>query len=140
MTKTKIAVFSLLTALVVLGGVAGLGAAYNALSLRHYRSIAGVPGKLFTVDGYRMHLFCTGHGAPAIILDAGLGNDSLIWAKVQPQLSRQTTVCAYDRAGYGWSELQPGPRDANSIANQLHSLLRVAQVPPPYILDRKSVV
>lgn len=139
MTKTKIAVFSLLTALVVLGGVAGLGAAYNALSLRHYRSIAGVPGKLFTVDGYRMHLFCTGHGAPAIILDAGLGNDSLIWAKVQPQLSRQTTVCAYDRAGYGWSELQPGPRDANSIANQLHSLLRVAQVPPPYILMGHSI-
>ena len=134
MTKTRIAAFSLLTALVALGCVAGLGAAYNTLSLRYYRSIAGVPGKLFTVDGYTMHLFCTGQGAPAIILDAGLGDDSLIWAKVQPHLSQQTTVCAYDRAGYGWSRLRPGPRDANSIADQLHGLLRVAHMPPPYIL------
>ena len=139
MTKTRIAAFSLLTALVALGGVAGLGAAYNTSSLRYYRSIAGVPGKLFTVDGYTMHLFCTGQGAPAIILDAGLGDDSLIWAKVQPQLSRQTTVCAYDRAGYGWSRLRPGPRDANSVADQLHGLLRVAHVPPPYILMGHSI-
>ena len=46
MTKTKIAAFSLLTALGVFVCAAVLGAAYNALSLRHYRSIAGVPGKL----------------------------------------------------------------------------------------------
>jgi pimeloyl-ACP methyl ester carboxylesterase len=139
MTKTKIAAVSLLTALLVFGCAAVLGAAYNALSLRHYRSIAGVPGKLFAVDGYRMHLFCTGHGAPAIILDAGLGDDSLIWAKVQPQLSQHTTVCAYDRAGFGWSQSQPGRRDANSIADQLHGLLRVAHVAPPYILMGHSI-
>jgi pimeloyl-ACP methyl ester carboxylesterase len=134
MTKTKIAATCFLTALFAFGCAAGLGAAYNALSLRHYRSIAGVPGKLFTVGGYTMHLFCTGQGAPVVILDAGLGDDSLIWAKVQPQLSQHTTVCAYDRAGYGWSQPQPGRRDANSIADQLHGLLRAAQVAPPYVL------
>jgi len=139
MTKIKIAAFSLLAALFVLGCAAGLGAAYNTLSLRYYRSIAGVPGKLFTVDGYTMHLFCTGQGAPAIILDAGLGDDSLIWAKVQPRLSQHTTVCAYDRAGYGWSRLRPGSRDASSIADQLHGLLSVAHVPPPYILMGHSI-
>lgn len=134
MTKTKIAATCLLTALFAVGCAAGLGAAYNALSLHHYRSIAGVPGKLFTVDGYTMHLFCTGQGAPPVILDAGLGDDSLIWAKVQPQLSQHTTVCSYDRAGYGWSQPQPGRRDANSIAEQLHGLLRAADIPPPYVL------
>ena len=139
MTKTKIAALSLLTALFVLGCVALLGAAYNSSSLRHYRSIAGVPGALFNVGGYTMHLFCTGHGTPAIILDAGLGDDSLIWAKVQPELSQHTTVCAYDRAGYGWSQPRPGRRDANSIADQLHGLLRVARVPPPYILMGHSI-
>jgi pimeloyl-ACP methyl ester carboxylesterase len=134
MTVVRTLTYSLLTALVVLGCVVVLGFSYNALSLRYYRAVAGVPGRLFTVEGYRMHLFCTGHGTPAIILDAGLGDDSLIWAKVQPQLSRRTTVCAYDRAGYGWSESRPDQRDANSIAAQLHGLLRVAQVPAPYIL------
>ena len=139
MTRAKIAAFSLLTALGVFVCAAVLGAAYNVLSLRHYRSIAGVPGKLFSVDGYSMHLFCTGVGNPAIILDAGLGDDSLIWAKVQPQLSEHTTVCSYDRAGFGWSQLQPGRRDANSIADQLHNLLRLAHMAPPYILMGHSI-
>jgi pimeloyl-ACP methyl ester carboxylesterase len=139
MTKTRLVAFSLLAGLSVFGCAAALGAAYNSLSLRHYRSITGVPGTLFTVDGYRMHLFCTGHGAPAIILDAGLGDDSLIWAKIQPQLSQLTTVCSYDRAGFGWSQAQPGRRDANSVANQLHSLLRVARVAPPYVLMGHSI-
>jgi pimeloyl-ACP methyl ester carboxylesterase len=139
MTKIKIAAVSSMLALLLVAGAAALGAAYNALSLRHYRSIAGVPGTLFTVDGYPMHLFCTGHGSPAIILDAGLGNDSLIWAKVQPEISKHTTVCAYDRAGFGWSAPRPGRRDANSIADQLHALLHIAQVPPPYILMGHSI-
>jgi pimeloyl-ACP methyl ester carboxylesterase len=139
MTKNKIAAFSLLTTLVVFVCAAVLGAAYNTLSLRHFRSIAGVPGKLFTVDGYSMQLFCTGHGDPAIILDAGLGDDSLIWAKVQPQLSEHTTVCSYDRAGFGWSQPRPGRRDANSMADQLHELLQIAHVPPPYILMGHSI-
>ena len=139
MTKNRIAALSMLTVIIVFGCAGLLGAAYNSLSVRHYRSIAGVPGALFEVGGYKMHLFCTGHGTPAIILDAGLGDDSLIWAKVQPELSRHTTVCAYDRAGFGWSEAQPGRRDANSIADQLHGLLNVARVPPPYILMGHSI-
>jgi pimeloyl-ACP methyl ester carboxylesterase len=139
MTKTKIAAIFLLTVLVGLSLAAVAGAAYNALALRHYRIIAGVPGKLFTVDRYSMHLYCTGQGGPAIILDAGLGDDSLVWAKVQPQLSQQTTVCAYDRAGFGWSHPHPGSRDANTIADQLHGLLQVAHVPPPYILMSHSI-
>jgi pimeloyl-ACP methyl ester carboxylesterase len=48
-------------------------------------------------------------------------------------------VCAYDRAGFGWSEPQPGSRDANSIADQLHGLLRAAKIAPPYILAGHSI-
>src|SRR5438876_3372369 len=102
MPKLRIAALASLTTPLALVVVALLGVVYNSASLHYYRVIAGVPGELFTVGGYKMHLLCTGHGAPAIILDAGLGDDSLIWAKVQPQLSQQTTVCAYDRAGFGW--------------------------------------
>jgi pimeloyl-ACP methyl ester carboxylesterase len=139
MTKKRVTAWVLVATLIALGCAAGFGAAFNALSLHHHRAIAGVPGKLFDVDGYTMHLFCTGHGAPTLILDAGLGDDSLIWAKVQPQLSEHTRVCSYDRAGFGWSQARPGPRDANSIADQLHELLRVAEVPPPYIYMAHSI-
>jgi hypothetical protein len=89
---------------------AGASTLFNALAIHHYRAIYPPQGKLYTVDGSKMHLYCTGEGSPTIILDAGLGNDSLIWANVQPTLSKTTRVCSYDRAGFGWSDLQPRPR------------------------------
>jgi pimeloyl-ACP methyl ester carboxylesterase len=119
--------------------VAAAGAAYNALSLRHYRKLSGVPGKIYNVDGYAMHLYCTGQGSPAIVLDTGLGDDFTIWATVQPELSKVTRVCAYDRAGFGWSELRPGVQDANALAAQLHQLLAVAGVQRPFILMGHSI-
>lgn len=139
MTKRKIAGYAMLGLLGTLIAALAAGAAYNALSLSHYRALAGVPGKLYNVGGYRMHLYCTGHGSPAIVLDAGLGDDSLIWAKVQPELSKTTTVCAYDRAGFGWSDARPGRQDANAIAMQLHALLTAAQVTRPIILMGHSI-
>jgi hypothetical protein len=115
-------------------GIAAAGATYNALSLKHLRNVAGVPGKLYNVNGYAMHLYCTGQGSPTIVLDAGLGDDSTVWAKVQPELSKVTRVCSYDRAGFGWSQPRPGVQDANAISAQLHQLVAVAGVQCPFLL------
>ena len=115
------------------------GAAYNALSIRHYRKIAGVPGKLYNIGGYSMHLYCTGEGSPTIVLSSGLGDDFTGWAKVQPVLSRQTRVCSYDRAGFGWSESRPGVQDANAISSQLHQLIEAAAVQRPFVLVGHSI-
>jgi pimeloyl-ACP methyl ester carboxylesterase len=68
------------------------GAVYNWLAVRHLRSIYPPPGKLYAVNGKAMHLYCTGEGAPTVVLEAGMGNDSLIWVKVQPPLSKTTLV------------------------------------------------
>jgi pimeloyl-ACP methyl ester carboxylesterase len=129
-----------------LAGVVGLaaavalaGAAYNFLSIEYHRSRAGTPGKLYKVDGFAMHLYCTGRGSPTLVLDAGLGDDFLSWAKVQPALSRVTTVCSYDRAGFGWSEPRPGRPDANAVAAQLHRLTLKAGIVTPFILMGHSI-
>ena len=119
--------------------IAAAGATYNCLSLRGYRKMSGVPGKLYNVGGYSMHLYCTGLGSPTIILGSGLGDDFTIWAKVQPDLSRVTRVCSYDRAGFGWSESRPGIQDANTISAQLHQLVSVAGVQRPFILMGHSI-
>jgi pimeloyl-ACP methyl ester carboxylesterase len=119
--------------------IAAAGITYNAVSLRHYRKISGVPGKLYDVNGYTMHLFCTGQGSPTIVLDSGLGDDFTIWARVQPELSKVTRVCSYDRAGFGWSEPRPGMRDANAISAELHQLVAVAGVQRPFILMGHSI-
>lgn len=39
---------------------------------------------------------------------------------MQPELEKTQRVCSYDRAGVGWSELQPGVRDARNISMELH--------------------
>lgn len=119
--------------------ILGAGAIFNALSLRHYREISGVPGTLYDVGGYSMHLYCSGQGLPTIVLDSGLGDDFTIWAKVQPELSKVTRVCSYDRAGFGWSQSRPGMRDANTISAELHQLGAVAAVPRPFILMGHSI-
>ncbi len=97
------------------------------------------PGELVDVGGYRLHLFCMGQntdGRPTVILETGLGGSatSADWAWVQPEIAMSTRVCAYDRAGLGWSDPGPQPRDAQHIAAELHSLLQNSHTPGPYVL------
>ena len=92
------------------------------------------PGLMVLVGKHRLHLYCSGQGEPAVVMDAGLGGTSLDWVRVQPELARHTRVCTYDRAGYGWSEPGPRPRSSGRIAKELHTLLRTAAVPGPYVL------
>jgi pimeloyl-ACP methyl ester carboxylesterase len=58
---------------------------------------------------------------------------------VQPAIARSTRVCAYDRAGMGWSEPGPPPRAPQQIAAELHTLLTNASTPGPYILVGHSI-
>lgn len=128
-----------LSPVVLIAMAAGLGTTFNAFASHHFRALHKAPGSLYVVDGHKMHLHCTGEGSPTIVLDAGLGDDSLIWAKVQTELSKTTRVCSYDRAGFGWSEPQPGPRDAGRIAQQLHGLLTEAGVSGSVVLMAHSI-
>jgi len=86
------------------------------------------------VGGYRLHINCMGQGSPTVILESGLANPSSIWGWVQPEVAHTTRVCAYDRAGVGWSDPGPEPRDGQQIARELHTLLGKANVPGPYVL------
>jgi pimeloyl-ACP methyl ester carboxylesterase len=92
------------------------------------------PGKLIDIGGYRLHALIQGHGGPSVVLLAGAGDFSIDWALVQPAVARFTTVCAYDRAGFAWSDLGPLPRTMKQEAYELHLLLQHAHLPPPYVL------
>jgi alpha/beta hydrolase fold len=129
----------LLSLVILLFVVAAGSTIFNAIALRYYRALYPPPGKIYSVNGHDMHLYCTGEGSPTIVLDAGLGADSLLWSKVQPELSYTTRVCSYDRAGMGWSTPQPGPRDADNIVSQLHALLGQAGVSGPIVLMGHSI-
>jgi pimeloyl-ACP methyl ester carboxylesterase len=92
------------------------------------------PGAFVQVGDHRLHLYCLGEGSPAVVFDSGLGSSSLDWARVQPDVARLTRACVYDRAGYGWSDPGPNPRDSATIARELQELLGHGGVAPPYVL------
>jgi pimeloyl-ACP methyl ester carboxylesterase len=96
------------------------------------------PGQLVAVNGHTMHLYCTGQGSPTVVLDSGAADYSLSWTLVQPELSKTTRVCSYDRAGFGWSDPGPEPRSPQQIATELHTLLVNAGIPAPYVMVGQS--
>ncbi len=96
-------------------------------------------GRLINVGGLKMHIDCTGQGSPAVILESGLGDSYVSWRKVQPQVSKFTRVCSYDRAGIGFSDSSSQPRTSKVIAGELHALLRAADLAPAYVLVGHSM-
>lgn len=92
------------------------------------------PGQLIDVNGRNMHINCIGNKSPSIILDSGAGGFSLEWRNIQKSLSQYARVCAYDRAGYGWSDMGLLPRTTKRITHELHTLLQNAGIHGPYIL------
>ena len=96
------------------------------------------PGELIVVGGRQMHLLCQGQGSPAVILESGIPGTSLGWVSVMEDIASFARVCAYDRAGYGWSEAGPEPRTISNITRELRDLLRTARVDPPYVLAGHS--
>jgi hypothetical protein len=50
---------------------------------------------------------CAGYGSPAIVPEAGAGNDGLTGAGFQTKVATYTQVRSYDRARMGWSDPRP---------------------------------
>jgi len=92
------------------------------------------PGQMLDVGGHRLHLVSSGSGRPTVVLEAALGGSSISWSLVQPAIASLTRVCAYDRAGFGWSDAGPMPRTAGRVADELYTLLDRGGVDPPFVL------
>ena len=131
--------FGLLIGLAALVCLAGTGLVYQATATVIDRRTFAPAGRLVDIDGYRMHLHCTGAGSPTVILESGAGAPTSVWAWVQPAVAERTRVCSYDRAGLGWSDSGPHPRDASSIARELHDLLLRAGESGPFVVAGHSL-
>ena len=97
------------------------------------------PASAYLANGHSLYLHCVGTGEPTVVLFNGLGERTPSWAWVQQRVSATTRVCAFDRAGEGWSGTGPARQDGYQLASDLHELLRVARVPGPYVLAGHSV-
>jgi pimeloyl-ACP methyl ester carboxylesterase len=124
----------------VLAAVAAAGSAYQAVATRRDARRFPPPGRLVDAGGHRLHLLVRGPDGPGptVVLDAGLGSFSANWSRVQDDLATTLRVVAYDRAGLGWSERGPRPRDAATMAVELRAALRAAGLPGPFVLAGHS--
>jgi pimeloyl-ACP methyl ester carboxylesterase len=123
--------------------LAAAGFIYENISEARDRRFNLMPGTRVNINSgqyeFKMHIYCTGQGTPAVVLDSGLGDSFISWNKVQLQMSRFTEVCSYDRAGIGYSDSSPRPRTSQVIAEELNSLLHNGGVAPPYVLVGHSM-
>jgi pimeloyl-ACP methyl ester carboxylesterase len=95
--------------------------------------------KLVDVGSHRLYMHCIGAGSPTIVIDTGLGETYESWEPVIESLSHDTRVCAYDRAGYGQSELGPMPRDSQRVADELNLLLINSGEEGPFLVIGHSL-
>lgn len=93
------------------------------------------PGQLARLpDGRRLNFRCSGQGSPTVILEGGYAATSLAWTRVRAQVEKTNRVCTYDRAGFGFSDPGPLPRDGSAIARDLDRGLRAAKIRGPLVL------
>jgi pimeloyl-ACP methyl ester carboxylesterase len=114
--------------------IGSVGGMYESVALARDDHRYGMPGRLYDVGGHRLHLNCTGSGGPTVVLANGLGETSPVWSRISTEVGTTTRVCAYDRAGQGWSDGTAHPQDGLAVAADLHALLGRAQETGPYVL------
>jgi pimeloyl-ACP methyl ester carboxylesterase len=120
----------------VVGSLAlsALGGAYETVRLSADSRSIHAPGRIVDIGGRNLHLQCSGTGSPVVVLSSGLGEHSTSWSWITAEVSKTTTVCAYDRAGQVWSDDSSVAPDGVAIARDLHAILHAAGLAAPYVM------
>ena len=91
-------------------------------------------GSRVIAERRQIHMVCMGHGSPTVVMTAGLGDWSATWNKVQPVLATRVRVCAWDRAGFGFSGPSPDQQTIDQTTTDLEQALKSAGIGGPYVL------
>lgn len=124
--------------LIVLVALVGMIFAGGAVVRSQVKANYPPPGQLVDVGGYKLHIHCEGEGSPTVVILAGSGVPSVYYWLMQNEVAESTRVCAYDRAGYAWSEEGNGNLSPIGQVEDLNVLLTNAGIEPPYILAGHS--
>jgi pimeloyl-ACP methyl ester carboxylesterase len=91
------------------------------------------------LDGRTLRMLVQGSGPTTVVFENGLGPSLEMWGRVQPAVSAFAMTVSYDRDGVGLSTAGAAPRDGQHVAADLRCALRLANLPPPYILVGASL-
>ena len=94
-----------------------------------------------TVKGRRVESLTIRHPASPMVVVFEAGSRGTIdkWGSVLEGASRDATVFAYNRPGYGNSDDAATPRDGRTVVEELRQLLRHKGLNPPYLLVGHSL-
>jgi pimeloyl-ACP methyl ester carboxylesterase len=112
--------------------IALAGVVYQRIGLARDIRRFPPPGQFVDAAGQRLHVVCRGSGTPTVLFEAAIAASSLSWTRLQDEVARFTTACAYDRAGLAWSGAPTAPQTFARAVEQLESVL--ASRAAPYIL------
>lgn len=110
------------------------GAVYQASGMAKDARQFPPPGRLIGAGSHRLHAHFSTGPSPTVVLEAGIGASSVSWAVVRQQLAGIACVCAYDRAGLGWSDAASSPRTLANILGDLHSITSDPEIGRPFVL------
>ncbi|MDH7444804.1 alpha/beta fold hydrolase [Aquimarina sp. 2201CG14-23] len=124
--------FGLLIVLIILAGLV-----FRLFGPEPHKPI----GALVDIDGVKFHVNSTGkkNNKPTLVIEGGGGLSTEYYHWLSEGLKDSLRVVRYDRAGVGYSELSDSPRDLETIAKELHTLLEKTGESPPYILAGHSL-
>lgn len=99
-------------------------------------------GAFVDIGGRRLRLVCEGpiSARPTVWLEAGAFGGAADFSAIQEKLTAVgVRSCAYDRAGLGYSDPGPRPRDGDAIARDLETLIATSGEQGPFVLAGHSM-
>ncbi len=99
-------------------------------------------GELVDIGGRRLRIVCEGPRSdkPLVVMESGIFGFAADWGEVQRVLAlRGIRSCAYDRAGLGFSDPGPYPRDGIAIVSDFEKLLKEKGETGPIVLVGHSM-
>jgi len=114
---------------IALAAVALAGFVYQRIGLARDVRRFPPPGRFVVSGGDRLHFVCRGEGTPTVVFESALATSSLSWARVQDDVARFTTACAYDRAGFAWSDPPAHRQTFARTVDQLEAVLATCTAP-----------
>ena len=104
-------------------------------------------GEMVDIGGRKIRIVCEGPlssggkpDKPLVVTESGIFGFAADWGEVQKGLTAAgIRSCAYDRAGLGWSDPGPSPRDGIAIVTDEEAWLKAKGETGPLILVGHSM-
>ena len=105
--------------------------------MRHFKPM----GKLYDIEGHKMHIYSGGEGIETVVFASGWGTacPSIDFYSLCKGIEKHAKFAVYDRFGYGYSDITKTSRDIDNTVEEVRQLLQKSGHKPPFIFVGHSI-